>query len=175
MAGAADYSSLVFSKQDLLQSTVEEQPCPKIGPARYLIDYPIMSDHSFLIAERIMLYLRILNVHGSSTATSDADKASLACISIQFSVIVPIFSHHYGFRRKHSTLQQMLVFLNNVYNATSSNLQTDTIYLDFKNAFDRVPHNELLFKLWSIGITGNTWRWFQDYIFKSKSSVCLCQ
>ena len=53
----------------------------------------------------------------------------------------------------------MLVFLNNVYTATSSNLQTDTVYLDFKKAFDRVPHNELLFKLLSIGITGNTWRW----------------
>ena len=39
----------------------------------------------------------------------------------------------YGFRRKHSTLQQMLVFLNN---ATSSNLQTDTVYLDFKKGFD---------------------------------------
>ena len=82
----------------------------------------------------------------------------------------------YGFRRKHSTLQQMLVFLNN---ATSSNLQTDTVYLDFKKGFDiiiyRVPHNELLFKLWSIGITGNTWRWLASSLPKSKSSVCLGQ
>ena len=79
----------------------------------------------------------------------------------------------YGFRRKHSTLQQMLVFLNNVYSATSSNLQTDTIYLDFKKAFDRVPHNELLFKLWSIGITGNTWRWLQAYLNQRAQCVSV--
>ena len=31
---------------------------------------------------------------------------------------------------------------------------TDVIYLDFKEAFDMVPHNELLCKLWMLGITG---------------------
>ena len=68
----------------------------------------------------------------------------------------------------------MLVFLNNVYTATiyiySSNLQTDT---DFKKAFDRVPHNELLYKLWSIGITGNTWRWLQAYLNQRAQCVSI--
>ena len=32
---------------------------------------------------------------------------------------------------------------------------SDVVYLDFKKAFDRVAHNELLLKLWSYGITGN--------------------
>ena len=35
----------------------------------------------------------------------------------------------------------------------SHKTQIDTIYLDFTKAFDRVPHNELLLKLWSVGIT----------------------
>ena len=38
------------------------------------------------------------------------------------------------------------------------------IYLDFKKAFDSVPHGELLFKLHSIGITGNLWKWFEYYL-----------
>ena len=45
-----------------------------------------------------------------------------------------------------------------------SNNPTDTIYLDFTKAFNSVSHNELLLKLWSIGITGNLWRWFECYL-----------
>ena len=35
------------------------------------------------------------------------------------------------------------------------------VYLDFKKAFDSVSHNELLFKLWSFGITGKLWNWIK--------------
>ena len=62
---------------------------------------------------------------------------------------------HYGFRQKHPTLQQLLVFLNKVYNSIHRNAQTDIVYLDFKKAFDTVSHSELLHKLWSFRITGN--------------------
>ena len=38
------------------------------------------------------------------------------------------------------------------------------IFLDLKKAFDTVPHEELLFKLWNIGITGPLWYWFKSYL-----------
>ena len=44
------------------------------------------------------------------------------------------------------------------------NARCDVIYLDFRKAFDSVPHNELLLKLWNIGITGNTWLWIKEYL-----------
>ena len=67
-------------------------------------------------------------------------------------------SCQFGFQQKHSTLQQILVFLQNIYTSINLNTQRDVVFLDFKKAFDRVAHNELLFKLRSIGIIGNVWR-----------------
>ena len=61
----------------------------------------------------------------------------------------------FGFMKDRSTLQQMLVFLYSIYE--NNKAQVDVIYLDFAKAFDRVPHNELLLKLWSISITKDLW------------------
>ena len=38
------------------------------------------------------------------------------------------------------------------------------VYIDFKKVFDTIPHPELLYKLWMIGITGPLWLWFKAYL-----------
>ena len=38
------------------------------------------------------------------------------------------------------------------------------MYFNFRKAFDSVPHSELLFKLWRLGITGHLWLWFKNYL-----------
>ena len=63
------------------------------------------------------------------------------------------------FTKNCSTLQQMLIFINQVINTPS---QTDMIYFDISKAFDTVSHSILLRKLWSIGITGTLWTWIMD-------------
>ena len=44
-------------------------------------------------------------------------------------------------------------------------------YIDFRKAFDSVPHNELLIKLWNMGINSTLWRWFASYL--SNRSQCV--
>ena len=70
----------------------------------------------------------------------------------------------FGFRPKHSTVQQLLLFTNNLYESFSAKAHSDVIYLDFKKAFESVAHAELMMKLWTFGITGNLWRWFRAYL-----------
>jgi len=62
----------------------------------------------------------------------------------------------FSFLRNHSCLQQLLTFMHIVVNSISSrDTHLDTIYLDFKKAFDKVSHPKLLLKLRSIGISGD--------------------
>ena len=55
----------------------------------------------------------------------------------------------FGFLQHRSTTQQLILFLSDIHNAMSNGHQTDVIYLDFKKAFDSVPHTNLLIKSWT--------------------------
>ena len=63
-----------------------------------------------------------------------------------------ITQYQFGFQRNASTQQQLLIYFNQL------------IYIDFRKAFDSVPHNELLVKLWNLGITGTLWNRFSYYL-----------
>ena len=84
-------------------------------------------------------------------------------------------SHQFGFCQHHSTTQQLLIFLNYVHRALNNSncSQCDVIYLDFKKAFDSVPHQELLLKLWKAGIVGSLWQWFREYLSNRYQHVCI--
>jgi len=49
----------------------------------------------------------------------------------------------------------------------------DVIYLDFKKAFDKVPHRRLILKLESHGISGNVVRWIESWLCGRKQRVML--
>ena len=75
-----------------------------------------------------------------------------------------ITCQQFGFLRNRSCLSQLILFFSQVFDNIENRKPTDVIYLDFKKAFDTVPHNELLLKLWKTGITGPLWLWFKSYL-----------
>ena len=76
-----------------------------------------------------------------------------------------ISAGQFGFLPNRSTLQQLLLFLNEIVNSRSP---VEVIYLDFKKAFDSVAPHELLHKFMNFGVIGNVWYWLENYLI----SVC---
>ena len=102
---------------------------------------------------------------GDNTSVKNYCPISLLCVvskvlerliydKIINSVSNCITQYQFGFQRNASTQQQLLIYFNQLI---TSNEEIDTIYIDFRKAFDSVPHNELLVKLWNLGITGTLW------------------
>lgn len=84
-----------------------------------------------------------------------------------------ISKRQFGFLKNRSCLTQLLLSFAEIINCIENKAACNVIYLDFSKAFDSVPHNELLFKLWRIGITGPLWYWFKDYLSNRRHYVCV--
>ena len=76
-----------------------------------------------------------------------------------------IFSHRqFGFLPSRSTALQLLKFLDEVTLSVDSGLEVHTIYTDLEKAFDRIPHNRLLFKLTKYGVHSSLVEWIKNYL-----------
>ena len=53
--------------------------------------------------------------------------------------------------------------MSNLYNIYKK-VPVDAAYLDFRKAFDSVPHQRLLSKLHGYGIRGNTYDWISSFL-----------
>ena len=91
-----------------------------------------------------------------------------------FQAVSPFISpRQFGFLPNHSTLQQLLIFIDGIVNNMDSKTQTDTIYFDLRKAFDTVPHPSLLNKLRSLGINGKAFNWIKAYLSNRSQCVSL--
>ena len=75
-----------------------------------------------------------------------------------------VTSHQSGFLNKRSTDTQLLQYVHSLYQTTYNGKTACSLYLDFSNAFDKVSHTLLLYKLQSLGVGGSLLRLFHSYL-----------
>lgn len=70
-----------------------------------------------------------------------------------------------GFRRQLSTADNIYRLVRDVYTHLRNGKQLPVIFLDIIKAFDRVPHDLLLFKLHTQAqVSGKAWAWFKAFL-----------
>ena len=60
-------------------------------------------------------------------------------------------------------MTQLLVTLHDWMTLLDKNIAVDCMYLDFRKAFDAVPHKRLLHKIKGYGVRGNILNWVTDF------------
>ena len=83
----------------------------------------------------------------------------------------------HGFRNKRSCLTSLLDFFAQLIDTydTDKNKAVDLVYLDFQNAFDRVPHERLMVKVNPHGIQGDAARWIRNWLAGRRQRVSINQ
>lgn len=80
------------------------------------------------------------------------------------------FNNQHGFRPGCSCETQLFEFTTDLHLNLDSSLQTDVIYLYFSKAFDRVPHQRLVFKLSCLKLNPLILSWI--HCFLTNRSQC---
>ena len=77
----------------------------------------------------------------------------------------------HGFRKKRSCVTQLLEVYDQLTEMIDDGKSVDIIYLDFRKAFDSIPHERLLRKMAGYGITGGTLKWVRDFLCEREQRV----
>ena len=79
----------------------------------------------------------------------------------------------HGFRPRRSCTTQLLETIDNWSRMIDQKTPVDVVYLDFRKAFDSVPHRRLLSKLRSYGISGRLLTWIEAFLSDRSQQVAL--
>ena len=79
----------------------------------------------------------------------------------------------HGFIAGRSCTTQLLTAMDYWTQSLNDGYPVDIIYLDFRKAFDSVPHNRLLMKLKAYGMGGSLLRWVQNFLSGRRQRVVL--
>ena len=84
-----------------------------------------------------------------------------------------ILNTQHGFRNNRSCLTNLLEFFNYIFSNYDERIPSDIIYLDFRKAFDTVPHERLLIKLKAHGIGDKLCAWIKSWLTNRKQRVVI--
>ena len=84
-----------------------------------------------------------------------------------------ICSSQHGFLSKRSTLTNLLEFITFVGEAYDTGENIDVLYFDLQKAFDKVPHERLIFKIEKMGVCGKVLQWVTEWLRERKQRVVL--
>ena len=73
-------------------------------------------------------------------------------------------SHQCGFRKGRNTLDNIVNLDYIISNSLAEKKIVIVAFLDFSKAFDKVWTDEILLKLYNLGIKGNIMNWLRDYL-----------
>ena len=77
----------------------------------------------------------------------------------------------HGFRKNRSCITQLIEVYDKLTELIDDGKSIDIVYLDFKKAFDSIPHERLLIKMKGYGITGNVLNWVRSFLSGRKQRV----
>ena len=75
-----------------------------------------------------------------------------------------VSSHQHGFLSGRSCVTHLLEVLDEWTEVLEEGGSVDAIYMDFKKAFDAVPHSRLLSKLSALGLSGEILKWVEAFL-----------
>ena len=82
-------------------------------------------------------------------------------------------NHQHGFIKTKSCVTQLLETIEKWTELLDQGYSVDVIYLDFQKAFDSVPHQRLLKKIYGYGIRGNLYNWIEDFLTHRRQRVVM--
>ena len=84
-----------------------------------------------------------------------------------------ISCNQHGFRQGCSCLSELFAHFHQLYENLGNGLDSDTIYLDFSKAFDKVDHALLIKKLKLYGIKGKLLNWIKAFLSNRVQKVVV--
>ena len=75
-----------------------------------------------------------------------------------------LYKFQSGFRPCHSTVNQLLYIVHQIYCAFEAGKEVRVVFLDISKAFDKVWHAGLLKKLEALGVRNPLLQWFESYL-----------